>query len=111
MSPRPLVFVGSSQDDLRQFPDEVKKVFGGALFEAQLGRTHGIVKLLQGFPGHRIYQASESFDGDAYRVVYTVNAEEVYVLHAFKKKSTKGRATPQPDKDLIARRLKAIERS
>ncbi|MBA2596872.1 MAG: type II toxin-antitoxin system RelE/ParE family toxin [Chloroflexia bacterium] len=108
MSARPLVFVGSSRDDLRQFPSEVTKVVGVALFEAQMGGTHGIVKLLQGFPGHRMYQASESFQGDAYRVVYTIKDETLYVLHAFKKKSTKGRAMPQPDKDLIVRRLKAI---
>jgi phage-related protein len=108
MTPRPLVFVGSSQDDLRQFPSAVRKVFGVALFEAQIGGTHKIVKLLQGFSGHRVYQASESFQGDAYRVVYTIKDEIVYVLHAFMKKSTKGRATSQPDKDLILRRLKAI---
>jgi phage-related protein len=96
---------------MREFPSEVRKVFGVALFEAQLGGTHGIVKLVQGFPGHRVYQASESFDGDAYRLVYTIKAETIYVLHAFKKKSTKGRATPQPDKDLISRRLKAIDRT
>jgi phage-related protein len=108
MSLRPLVFVGSSQNDLRQFPSEVTKVFGVALFEAQLGSTHGIVKLLQGFPGHLVYQASESFQGDAYRVVYTIKTGTVYVLHAFKKKSTRGRATLRPDKDLILHRLKAI---
>jgi phage-related protein len=109
MAARPLVFVGSSQGDLRQFPSAVRRVFGVALFEAQLGGTHSIAKLLQGFPGYRVYQASEAFEGDAYRVAYTIRAETVYVLHAFKKKSTRGRATPQPDKDLIARRLKAIE--
>jgi phage-related protein len=43
--------------------------------------------------------------------VYTVRFEEaVYVLHAFQKKSTRGIATSQADKNLIARRLKdAIE--
>ena len=111
MAARPLVFVGSSQDDLRQFPSAVRKVFGVALFAAQLGGTHSTVKLLQGFPGDRLYQASEAFEGDAYRVVYVVKAETVYVLHAFKKKSTKGRATPRPDRNLITRRLKAIETS
>jgi len=36
--------------------------------------------------------------------------EAVYVLHAFQKKSTKGIATSQADRELIARRLKdAIE--
>ena len=50
---------------------------------------------------------SRIFDGDTYRAVYTVRfAEAVYVLHAFKKKSTRGIKTPQAEIELIARRLK-----
>jgi phage-related protein len=55
-----------------------------------------------------VYQASEAFEEDACRVVSVIKAGTVYLLHAFKKKSTKGRARPRPDSDLIARRLKAI---
>ena len=48
------------------------------------------------------------FRGDAYRVAYTIRFPSViYVLHAFKKKSTKGIETPKRDIDLIERRLKA----
>jgi phage-related protein len=51
-----------------------------------------------------------SFDGDAYRAVYTVKfAGVVYVLHAFQKKSKRGRATPQHNIDLINSRLKLAE--
>jgi len=35
--------------------------------------------------------------------------EAVYVLHAFKKKSKRGVKTPQPDIDLVKRRLRAAE--
>jgi phage-related protein len=49
-------------------------------------------------------------DGDAYRAVYTVRfSDAVYVLHAFQKKSTHGRATPTREIELIRRRLKAAE--
>ena len=49
----------------------------------------------------------EDFEGDTYRTVYTVRFQEaVYVLHAFKKKSKRGIATPKSDIDLIKRRLK-----
>ena len=52
----------------------------------------------------------DDFDGDAYRAVYTVKfAGVVYVLHAFQKKSKRGRATPQHDIDLIKQRLKVAE--
>ncbi len=51
------------------------------------------------------------FDGDTYRAVYTVRfSEAVYVLHAFKKKSKRGAATPKGDIELIKRRLAAAER-
>lgn len=41
-----------------------------------------------------------------YRAVYTVRFERaVYVLHAFHRKSPKGRKTAQTDVDLISRRL------
>ena len=49
----------------------------------------------------------EDFDGNTYRTVYTVRFQEaVYVLHAFKKKSKRGVATPKSDIELIKRRLK-----
>ncbi len=49
----------------------------------------------------------EDFDGDTYRAVYTVRfADTIYVLHAFKKKTKRGIATPKSDIELIARRLK-----
>ena len=45
--------------------------------------------------------------GDTYRAVYTVKFEHaVYVVHAFQKKSPKGRKTAQADVELIARRLR-----
>jgi phage-related protein len=45
---------------------------------------------------------------DTYRAVYTVRFERaVYVLHAFQKKSPKGRKTAQTDVELISRRLRA----
>jgi phage-related protein len=107
---RPVAFLGSSQGDLKQFPKEVTQAFGVALREAQNGGTHGIVKALRGFKGYLVFQASDSFKGDAYRLVYTNHPEAVYVIHAFKKKSTQGIATPQADKDLITQRLKALDR-
>ena len=52
----------------------------------------------------------EDYWGDTYRAVYTVKFRgTIYVLHAFKKKSKKGVATPQRDIDLIKRRLADAE--
>jgi len=50
------------------------------------------------------------FQGDAFRVVYAVQlAEEIWVLHAFQKKSTQGVKTPKREIDLIGDRLKRLK--
>ena len=52
----------------------------------------------------------ESFDGNAYRAVYTVRlAGRLYVLHAFQKKSKRAIATPKAEIDLVRSRLKQAE--
>jgi phage-related protein len=105
--PKPVRWVGSSKEDLRKFPDEVRWRVGGALWDAQLGRKSPYVKPLKGFGGASVLEIVDDFDGDTYRAVYTVRfAGAVYVLHAFQKKSRRGIATPKAELDLIGRRLK-----
>jgi len=107
---KPLDFIGSSRQDLREFPDEVKQDIGYALFEAQKGQKPEAAKPLKGFGGAGVLEIIEHFDGSTYRAVYTVKFREVvYVLHCFQKKSKSGIKTPQQDIELIARRLKAAE--
>jgi len=46
-------------------------------------------------------------EDEAYRTVLAVQlGRNIYVLHAFQKKSKKGIATPKPDVDLIKQRYK-----
>ena len=107
---KPLYWVGSSLDDLRSFPDEVKLVMGYALQLAQWGGKHPDAKPLKGFKGASTLEVVEDYDGDAYRAVYTVQFRDaVYVLHAFQKKSKRGIKTPKPDLDLIRARLRAAQ--
>lgn len=48
--------------------------------------------------------------GDAYRVVYVVQlADELWVIHAFQRKSKIGIKTPKPELDLIGQRLKRLK--
>ena len=50
------------------------------------------------------------FRGNAFRVVYAVQiASEIWVIHAFQKKSTQGIKTPQHEIDLIKNRLKGLK--
>jgi phage-related protein len=92
-------------------PDEVQADFGYALYVAQLGGTHRLAKPLEGFGGAGVVEIVKAHRGDAFRCVYTVRlAGSVYVLHAFQKKSTKGRATPKAEIELIKRRLREAEK-
>lgn len=109
-SPKKLIWIGSSNKDLRSFPDDVRDVFGYALYQAQLGQKHPDAKPLKGFGGAGVLEVVEDFDGDTYRAVYTVRFDGfVYSLHAFQKKSKSGRATPISDIELIKSRLKLAE--
>ena len=105
--PKPVRWVGSSKEDLRDFPEEVRWRVGGALWDAQLGRKALYAKPLKGFGNAGVLEVVDDFDGDTYRAVYTVRfSGVVYVLHAFQKKSKHGIAVPKPDLNLIEQRLK-----
>ena len=107
---KPLVWVGSSLDDLKEFPDEVRRVFGFALHLAQQGEKHPDAKPLGGFGGAGVLEVVEAFDGNAFRAVYTVRlAGVVYALHAFQKKSTKGIKTSRADLEKVKARLNLAE--
>ena len=104
---RPIIYLGSSRKDLQKLPSDVKDSFAQGLYSASLGESPVGSKILKGFGGRSIVELLDDHKSDTYRAVYTVKFKEaVYVLHVFKKKSTKGIATPKKDKDLIEKRLK-----
>ena len=103
---RELYWVGSSKEDLREFPEEVRSVFGYGLYLTQQGDMHSDAKPLKRFSGASVLEIAERFNTDTYRAVYTVGLlSGVYVLHAFQKKATRGIATPQREIELIRKRL------
>lgn len=105
---RPLFWEGSSKKDFKQFPVPVQKDMGVALFVVQLGRTPASAKPWKGL-GSGVYELVDDHRGDTFRAVYSVRVgDAVHVLHAFQKKSKSGIATPQPDVDLVEKRLKAV---
>lgn len=100
-------WIGSSKDDVSEFPEDVRQRVGGALWEAQIGRKAPYAKPLKGFGDAGVLEIVDDFDGDTFRAVYTVRfAKAVYVLHAFQKKSKRGAATPRTELDLIDQRLR-----
>jgi phage-related protein len=103
---KPLIWVGSSLKDLRSFPEDVRRTIGYALYLGQSGKKHADAKPLKGFGGAGVLEVVEDFEGNAYRVVYTVSLPDaVYVLHAFQKKAKRGVATPKRDIEIIRARL------
>ena len=107
---KPLFWMGSSRNDLREFPEDVRHSMGFALWQAQLGRKHRDARVLKGFGGAGVLEVVEDHDGNTYRAVYTVKfAGAVYVLHAFQKKSKKGIKTPVAALNVVRQRLKTAE--
>jgi phage-related protein len=50
------------------------------------------------------------FKGDAFRVVYAVQlGDDIWVVHAFQKKSTQGIKTPKHEIELVRDRLKRLK--
>jgi len=107
---RSLVWIGSSKKDLLAMPDEVQDLFGYALYLAQSGSKHDQAKPLKGQGSAAVLEIVDDWKGDTYRAVYTVKfGAAVYVLHCFQKKATRGIATPKPDLEVIASRLRLAE--
>lgn len=103
-------WIGTSKDDLSRFPLGAKRAIGYALQFAQRGDKHPSTKPLQGFGGAGVLEVVEAHAGNAYRAVYTVRFSDViYVLHAFQKRSSRGRKTPKREIDLIRERLRRAE--
>ncbi|MBT4141185.1 MAG: addiction module toxin RelE [Candidatus Latescibacteria bacterium] len=98
------MWIGPSFRDLRDFPREVQKDIGYALWVAQMGEKHDYAKPLKGFSG--VMEIVSQFKTDAYRAVYAIKlGDTIYVLHAFQKKSTRGIATPQKEMDVLRKRF------
>jgi|SRR5208282_4110702 len=107
---KPVIWIGTSREDLRAFPDPVQDHIGYALYIAQRGGKNHSSKVLSGFGSAGVVEVLKDFRGDTFRAVYTLRyAATVYVLHAFQKKSKSGRETPRRDIELIQRRLREAE--
>lgn len=107
---RKLLYVGSSERDLKHLPDLVKEEFVLGFILALQGKKHPNAKPFKGFGGNSVLEIVEDHRSGTYRAIYTVKfAKAVYVLHVFQKKSKKGIATPKQDIWLIQERFKRAE--
>jgi phage-related protein len=59
--------------------------------------------------GSGVWELAIKSRGDAWRVVYVLQlGEDIWVVHAFQKKSKHGIATPKMEIDLIRERIKRL---
>lgn len=101
---KPLHFIGSSLDDLRNFPEEARKAAGFELYAVQRGLEPSDWKPMpsigRGVKEIRIHVLGE------WRIVYVAKFKDaVHVLHSFQKKSRK---TNQHDIEIARKRYKQI---
>ena len=100
--------MGSSKKDLLAMPEQVVNTFGYALGLAQNGLSYADAKTLTQFKSP-VIEVLEDHDTDTYRAVFTARfAETVYVLHCFKKKSSRQSELPKRDRETIEARLKDV---
>lgn len=101
---KPLRFVGSSLDDLRNFPEEARRAAGFELRAVQNGLEPSDWKPMHGV-GSGVREIRIQVLGE-WRVMYVARRDDaVYVLHAFEKKSRK---TSRSDIELTRRRYRQI---
>jgi len=101
---KPLNFVGSSLDDLRNFPDEARRAAGFELRAVQDGFEPSDWKPMAAI-GPGVNEIRIRVLGE-WRVIYVAKFRDaVYVLHAFQKKT---RRTSSHDIDLARRRYRQI---
>jgi phage-related protein len=98
-------FIGSSQEDLVNFPRDARRECGRELDRVQRGLMPTDFKPMLSV-GKGAYEIRVHVLGE-WRVLYVARrGDAVYVLHAFQKKSPK---TAKPDIDLAIRRYKQME--
>jgi len=103
---RSVVWLGNAKKNLREFPEEARKLIGDELQLLQFGGMPRDTKPFKGV-GSGVLEIAVRYDKDAYRTVVAVQlGKKLYVLHAFQKKSKRGIETPNRDVELIKQRYK-----
>ena len=100
-----IMWVGSSLQDLRDFPEVPRKRAGFQLELLQEGEEPDDFKPMKSV-GKGVQDIRIACDDGAFRVFYVVNRPEaIYVLHAFRKTTQK---TEKRDLDLGRTRYKSL---
>jgi phage-related protein len=106
---RPVSWIKSALKEFDKFPADAQSICLAALTIAAEGGKADIAKPMLGL-GPGVLEIALPFRGDAYRVIYAVQiGRDLWVVHAFQKKSTKGAKTRDHEIELIRTRLKSLK--
>ena len=101
---------GCAKGIFEGFPAAVRDRVNTALTIAAEGGKADIAKPLKGI-GPGILEIAIRYRTDAWRVVYVTEvAGQMWVIHAFRKKSKTGIKTPKAEIDLVKARLAQLRR-
>lgn len=102
-------WIKAAHKEFEKFPQGARTIMLRALTIAAEGSKSDIAKLMKGL-GSGVYEIALAYRADAYRAVYAVKlGEDIWVVHAFQKKSTKGIKTPKREIDLIRTRISQLK--
>jgi len=106
---RPVSWIRGALKDFEEFPEGARSICLAALTIVAEGGKPDIAKPLHGM-GSGVFEIALAFRGDAFRVVYAVQLDQdIWVVHAFQKKSRHGIKTPKHEMDLIRDRMKRLK--
>ena len=106
---RPISWLKAARKDFEEFPEDVKSDMFDALTIAAEGGKSDKAKPFKGVDGG-VFEIALKYRGDAFRTIYAVKiGVDIWVIHAFQKKSKSGIKTPQMEVDIIHERLKKLK--
>jgi phage-related protein len=105
---RAISWIKAARKDFEGFPAKARDRSFEALTIIADGGRPDIAKPLTGL-GSGVWELAIKERGDAYRLVYAPQIDDdIWVIHAFQKKSKAGVATPKHEIDLVRERIKRL---
>jgi len=106
---RPISWISAASKAFDSFPEGAQSICLAALTIAAEGGKTDVAKPMKGL-GSGVFEIALPYRGNAFRVVYAVQlGADLWVVHAFQKKSTQGIKTPKHEIDLIKDRIKRLK--
>jgi phage-related protein len=105
---RQIAWVAAARRGFDEFPEGARRICLHVLTLLADGDTPAPVKPLKGL-GPGVMEIAARYRSDAYRVIVDLQSgADLWVLHAFQKKSHRGIKTPVHEIDLVRRRQRQV---